>query len=860
MAIIRYISGIVLFLAVLINQPKIFAQSLQGVSGHTINKPPDLVNATHISHVLRETDSYKNIKSKIELQKRKLKGKLRPTVTVGETSSFFVRNIFTLDSWNTISAECIYISENLALWIGEDDKAFYSDSLDIGQIADSLAYRLQSESYVGPINPYKGIIDVNTEYFGSMPDIDGDGILDILLLDIEDDFSETGGFVAGFFDPVNLIDHAFSNKRDLLYIDIYPTLFYKGETEIRRATSTIAHELQHIIHANYETPQRQYTFINEGLSEFAEVLNGFSPRNPDSYYQQPNRALLSWNYSDPIPDYVRGSLFFTYLFEQIGAENAKYLVQNRSEIGYKSLTDLLEEHSNQTFEELFTGWGLSMLGATEGNAGFNHSELQQIRPTSAAITNFYPSVTNYTSAPLSHAFFYANLSKEIELLSGKDIEAFAWAEYPSESSGSIQSGVTHFFAGKEIHGSLWMLFSNTDPQLAEPDTTSEIRSVLFTGARSGLPKELAYDDGIPDAFNGNASYIQLGDHQAEIAVVFSADTEFWLSEVIIKTIFKSELFASGVSAQSTRDIELQVYSVKNRVPDQPLTPAFIHEFSRPFGNLKFERISLSPFYEQLSSISDSIAIVVKNDPNDDNYVAIGMDYSGSNHTLKGNSDNNWISFKQVIVGSVNLSGWNPMIRTTTVINEFENYSIVPEIQLTDSDLMVTFETHEEIDSTYSRSLALTPSGLVIEGQPDYSFARFGEVHYRFPIQVGGEYTFVSSVQGTSGAHYESEEQWSVPESADFRIKNNYPNPFNPTTTIPFLLLEDGWVGVTVYDILGRKVLVVPERFYAAGNQTLQLDFTRLASGMYILKLDLNRSNNGRSRNAITRTHKVTFVK
>lgn len=178
---------------------------------------------------------------------------------------------------------------------------------------------------------------------------------------MEDGFEETGGFVAGFFDPVDLIDHEFSNKRDLIYIDIFPTLFYRNELHIARGISTIAHEFQRLIHANYETAERQYTFINEGLSEYAEVLNGFSPRNPESYYQQPNRALFSWNYDEPIPDYARSSLFFTYLFEQLGADKAKYLVQDRTDIGYQSLSSFIKEYSSKSFGEIFRNWGLSLL-------------------------------------------------------------------------------------------------------------------------------------------------------------------------------------------------------------------------------------------------------------------------------------------------------------------------------------------------------------------------------------------------------------------------------------------------------------------------------------------------------------------
>lgn len=128
MAIARCISGIILISVIFINQPEILAQSLQGVSGHAISDTPKPTHQNDISLLLRKTDDYKNIKRKIEHQKRKLKRKLRTPFSTGDTTSFYVRNILTLNTWNTVSAECIYISDKVALWVGEDDKAFYSDS------------------------------------------------------------------------------------------------------------------------------------------------------------------------------------------------------------------------------------------------------------------------------------------------------------------------------------------------------------------------------------------------------------------------------------------------------------------------------------------------------------------------------------------------------------------------------------------------------------------------------------------------------------------------------------------------------------------------------------------------------------
>lgn len=690
-----------------------------------------------------------------------------------------------------------------------------------------------------------------------MPDVDGDGILDIFLLDIYDNFSETGSFVAGFFDPVDLIEHEFSNQRDILYIDINPTLFYKGELRIQKAASTIAHELQHIIHANYETPTPQYTFINEGLSEFAEVLNGFSSRNPDYYFNQPNRALFSWNYSNPIPDYVRASMFFTYLFEQIGYNKAKHLVQHRSTIGYQSVLDFINEYSTRNFEEIFKDWGISLLTELNESTGYTQNSLTNISSGSFRNISNYPSTINYTSSPLSHSYTFALLTRELKLISNQHQNYHALATYPSRKSNMIQDGGTTFYADEAKHGSIWLLQSNLQAQHVESDTINSIQSVLFDGNKSSHIKELAYDDGNPDAFIGNASYLLLGDHQTEVAMIFSLEDNFWLSELTMKTVFQSEMSGSGVPSQSSRDIEIQIFSVKDNAPYLPITPALTHTFLRPFGNLTSESIPLAIYYEQLSSITDSIAVVIRNDSDDNNFVALGMDYSGDNHTLAKNNDGDWSSFEKISIGNTNLSGWNSMIRASAVVNEIQKESISSAIEFTNSDLQVSFNVLEEIDTINSVSAALSPSGLVFEGIPDNSNAGVGDITYNFPIQVGGEYTIISSLKGKSGAIYENRTSWSVPESADFKISNNYPNPFNPSTTIPFLLLEDGFVSVTAYDLIGRKVLSIPDQFYSAGSQQLEIDFAGLASGMYILKMDVNRSND---RGAITRIRKVSFVK
>ena len=69
---------------------------------------------------------------------------------------------------------------------------------------------------------------------------------------------------------------------------------------------------------------------------------------------------------------------------------------------------------------------------------------------------------------------------------------------------------------------------------------------------------------------------------------------------------------------------------------------------------------------------------------------------------------------------------------------------------------------------------------------------------------------------------------------------NYPNPFNPETTIPFRLPEGGWVSVKVYDLLGRQVASLVEGILPAGEHTTAWNASRMPSGVYLCHLAFGR--------------------
>lgn len=85
----------------------------------------------------------------------------------------------------------------------------------------------------------------------------------------------------------------------------------------------------------------------------------------------------------------------------------------------------------------------------------------------------------------------------------------------------------------------------------------------------------------------------------------------------------------------------------------------------------------------------------------------------------------------------------------------------------------------------------------------------------------------------------------------YKLNQNFPNPFNPTTNIEFELGDAGYAKLVVYDMLGREVANLIDGFRSAGQHTVTFDAARLSSGTYIYMLEAN---------GVKLTNKMTLIK
>jgi len=72
--------------------------------------------------------------------------------------------------------------------------------------------------------------------------------------------------------------------------------------------------------------------------------------------------------------------------------------------------------------------------------------------------------------------------------------------------------------------------------------------------------------------------------------------------------------------------------------------------------------------------------------------------------------------------------------------------------------------------------------------------------------------------------------------ADFNLKQNFPNPFNPSTTIEFTLPNTEFVELKVYNIVGKEVATIVSNKLSQGKHSYIFDSENLVSGVYYYQL------------------------
>ncbi|MDD8017019.1 MAG: T9SS type A sorting domain-containing protein [Bacteroidota bacterium] len=358
-----------------------------------------------------------------------------------------------------------------------------------------------------PANAAKGIYQTDVDAFGNPPDVDSDPKIIILMLDIQDGYSGTGGYVAGYFHSVNELPisaNANSNAAEIYYLDCNPADLTTA-AGITNGMSTTAHEFQHMIHFNYD--QNEISFINEGCSEVAEVNAGYSLRDQSAFVGEANHYLFDWRYNDNVNvlrDYSRASRYTLYLREQFSMNIFKPLVQSTLTGAAGVSAALTAISSSKTFNDVLQNWLIAnVVNSTSVNSAYGYA-YPNLSPVSPKVY-FNPNVASVQRTVQSLAADYvsfragSNLSATFTLPVGSTLLIKAMKKGTGGTAVVDVTPNTPFTVpefGSTITDVTFIVI-NTNPSSAQN----------YTVHASGTSQvvELKYDTTEPTGYLGNAA-------------------------------------------------------------------------------------------------------------------------------------------------------------------------------------------------------------------------------------------------------------------------------------------------------------------------------------------------------------------
>ena len=110
------------------------------------------------------------------------------------------------------------------------------------------------------------------------------------------------------------------------------------------------------------------------------------------------------------------------------------------------------------------------------------------------------------------------------------------------------------------------------------------------------------------------------------------------------------------------------------------------------------------------------------------------------------------------------------------------------------------------------------------------------------VKSGNYYYRLKQIDFDGTSNYSDEIFVEITSPADFVLEQNFPNPFNPATTIRFNLPTTDFVNISVYNLVGEKVSELVNGELQQGEHNLTFNATELPSGIYVAKLSAGNIN------------------
>ena len=678
-------------------------------------------------------------------------------LVIGAQELFWVRRPFE-SVHDTVRAELMATASQSYVWVAVAE-------LDNGHVTmsevEEIVRALELQTPAPSQDSTRGILSLDKQYFGSPPNIGsdftkgaGDGKTHFLICDIKDGWEGTGSFVAGFFYSLDVNPSSgfqnFSNRRDILYLDSYPSIFFNNARRTSLVLSTLSHEFQHLIHWNYDP--LEISFFNEGLSEYAEGLCGYLFRSPAGYLQDTNVPLTGWQNS--LEDYSRASLWTRFLAEQYGLEFIKRFTQHPSN-GVPGFQAALQQAGigsdfDRTAQNFFTAnW-----------VGANPLALPPYRYTSPLGARPFLLARYFDPNVSGNGVLQQQAVEYLEFSPGAQNFKALFSGSPGLTVRAIETGPSIVKVRDVIPGA----------EFSSPDFGSSLTSIVFVVSNASLSSQVnfsytatgevvrfiaeeRYDDGFPTQFtSGVAPYVGFGNSSVTLGVAVRFEPKVpnnILRSARMMLAFNQEFINGTALPGDDRDFMFHVWGNDNGKPGADLITPFLVTVDRTSNPVStFTDIDLSAYENQLTNLTGPIYLGFIEDSDDSvgTYAAVDnttlADYSyvyrGPNHPR---APDTWETFR--VVSSLNnnvLDGFNAMFRA---VFEYSDSSAAPKLAV---GYLQNPLLSEHVDVVVASSDELRPASV------SGSFTQTGgAVSLRFTPIAGTIKAFIDTSQALTGS-------------------------------------------------------------------------------------------------------------
>ena len=256
------------------------------------------------------------------------------------------------------------------------------------------------------------------------------------------------------------------------------------------------------------------------------------------------------------------------------------------------------------------------------------------------------------------------------------------------------------------------------------------------------------------------------------------------------------------------------------------------------------------------------------------FIAFGSEESGPAHDGSHNGSTHYATAARArgedIIGmlSIDMIGYNWSRNYTAIVSDMPSSWLGDQFRSALFSMGIPLETNVPPYpyAIYSDHEAFWTQGypaiLIIEHAPPWDSSAFytanpyyhktsdtlGTVNVDLVRRVAQGVLAMSAIMGGGVTAVEVDPP-RLPFSVELRP--NYPNPFNPRTTITFRLPAGGDVDLRVYNSLGQEVALLTQKPFSAGEHWIDFDGSHLPSGVYVARLQAV---------GLTRIQKLTLLK